>query len=305
QCVQHILRVLFLAVGIIPGTTLKKVSSTYQKTVDILEQWARNMNFEDVLRKPASSRKHYKICGMHFVDSCFQTAEKKKLASFADGMVTVSIQSPDVSNSQVMIPGVGIAFDESSTRTADSAIRSSMLTRNLGSTYSGSVGFLLQGYLGSACSGSIVAQCVFMMICSTYAYGGGGGGHQGGSGGGHQRGGFGGGHQGGGLGGGHQGGGLGGGQGGPPPWCPPPCCPSPWCPPPSGSGGGHQRGGLGGGHQGGGLGGGQGGGGLGGGHQGDGQQGGGHQGGGLGGGQEDGHGGGHDRHHGGYKTHGY
>ncbi|GLV32925.1 uncharacterized protein CBL_09013 [Carabus blaptoides fortunei] len=138
------------------------------KTVDIFEQWARNMNFEDVLRKPTSRRKHCKICGTHFVYSCFQTAEKKKLnrrvvptiltlerdvilpegieplqearpepsqeavpetsqasipeplheaipgpsgnpvtaglsqASFADGMVIVSLQSPDVSNSQII-----------------------------------------------------------------------------------------------------------------------------------------------------------------------------------------------------------
>ncbi|GLV44431.1 crooked legs [Carabus blaptoides fortunei] len=49
------------------------------KPMNILENWAKNMNLLDVLLKRQSSRRHYKICRMHFEDSCFQTFEKKKL----------------------------------------------------------------------------------------------------------------------------------------------------------------------------------------------------------------------------------
>ncbi|GLV39316.1 hypothetical protein CBL_20405, partial [Carabus blaptoides fortunei] len=37
------------------------------------------MNLPDLVCKPESTRRYYKVCRRHFPDSCFQTPEKKKL----------------------------------------------------------------------------------------------------------------------------------------------------------------------------------------------------------------------------------
>lgn len=59
-----------------PGLTFHSLPSNDK----ILLQWAKNMDREaKILNAPKSTQKHYFVCGKHFLDSCFQTYERKKL----------------------------------------------------------------------------------------------------------------------------------------------------------------------------------------------------------------------------------